>query len=140
MDVLSAAASVLTVIEVSVKVASLCYQYSAAVKDAEKDIQSLQKKVEDIRDVLRELKQLLDGPDKIRLSATDKLAASLKEYLGRLQELETQLKPRKIRKVMSRLGVRALKWPFKSKEVKKIVTSLEEYERTFSLSLQIDQT
>lgn len=140
MDGLSAAASVLTVIEVSVKVASFCYQYSTAVKDARKDIQSLQKKVEDIRDVLRELKRLLDGPDKTRLSATDKLAASLKEYLGRLQELETQLKPRTTRKAMSRLGVRALKWPFKSKEVENIVVSLEKYERTFSLSLQVDQT
>ena len=140
MDVFSAAASVLTVIEVSVKVASLCYRYSIAVKDAEKDIQSLQKKVEDIKDVLQELKRLLLGPDKTRLSATAKLAASLKEYLGRLQELETQLKPRKTHKAMSRLGVRALTWPFKSKEVERIVISLEEYERIFTLSLQVDQT
>ena len=140
MDGFSAAASVLAVIEASVKVVSLCYRYSIAVKDAEKDIQSLQKKVEDIKDVLQELRRLSHGPDKTRLSATDKLAASLKEYLGRLQELETQLKPRKTHKAMSRLGVRALTWPFKSNEVERIVISLEEYERTFSLSLQVDQT
>ena len=140
MDGLSAAASVFAVIDISVKIASLCYQYSTAVKDARKDIQRLQKKVEDIRDILRELKRLLDGPDKIRLSATDKLASSLREYLRRLYELETQLEPRKTRKAMSRLGVRALKWPFKSKEIEKIISSLEEYERTFSLSLQVDET
>ena len=140
MDGLSATASVLAVIEVSVKVASLCSQYSVAVKNAENDIQRIQKKVKDIEVILQALKGLLEGPDKIRLSATDNLAASLKEYLRRLQELKKQLKPRKTHKVMSRLGVRALTWSFKSKEVEKIVTSLEKYERTFSLSLQVDQT
>ena len=140
MDGLSAAASVFAVIDISVKVASLCYQYSTGVKDAKKDIQRLQKKVKDIGDILRELKRLLDGPDKTRLSATDKLAASLEECFGRLHELETQLKPRKTRKAISRLGVRVLKWPFKSKEVEKIVAGLEEYERAFSLSLQVDKT
>ena len=140
MDGLSAAASVLAVIEVSMKVASLCSHYSTAVKEAKNDIQRLQRKIEDIRDVLQELKWLLEGPNKPRLSATDKLAASLTEYLEWLQELETQLKPRKTHKAMSRLGLRALTWPFKSKEVEKIVARLEEYERTFSLSLQIDQT
>jgi len=84
MDGLSAGASVIAVIDISAKVATLCFQYSAAVKDAIKDIQRLQKKVEDIRDILRELKRLLDGPDKTRLSATDKLAASLEECLRRL--------------------------------------------------------
>ena len=139
MDGLSAAASVIAVITLSVKVASLCSQYSAAVKDAKKDIERLQKKAEDISDVLGELKRLLDGPDKTRLSATHKLAASLKECLGRLQELETELKPGKTRKAMSRFGGRALKWPFKSKEIEKIIASLEKYEQTFSLSLQVDQ-
>lgn len=141
MDGLSAAAaSALAVIEVSVKVASLCYQYSTAVKDAIKDIQRLQKKVEDIRDILQQLKRLLDGPDKTRLSATHKLADSLTKCLRQLQELDTQLTPGKSRKAMSRLGARALKWPFKSKEVEKIVANLEEYECTFSLSLQVDKT
>ena len=84
MDGLSAGASVIAVIDISAKVATLCFQYSAAVKDAIKDIQRLQKKVEDIRDILRELKRLLDRPDKTRLSATDKLVASLEECLRRL--------------------------------------------------------
>ena len=140
MDGLSAAASVIAVIDISVKVATLCFQYSAAVQNVNKDIQCLQKKVEDIRDVLRELKRVLDGPNRTRLSATDKLTASLRDCLRGLQELETQLKPSETRKAMSRFGVRALKWPFKSKEIENIVTSLEQYERTFSLSLQVDQT
>ena len=41
MDDLSAAASVIAVIDISTKVASLCYQYSVAVKDAKEDIERL---------------------------------------------------------------------------------------------------
>ena len=140
MDGLTAAVSVIAVIDISAKVAILCFQYSAAVKDAKEDIERLQKKVVDITHVLEELKQLLGQPNEIRLSATNKLVDSLKECLRQLQELETKLKPGKTRKALSRYGGRALKWPFKSKEVEKIVANLEKYQQTFSWSLQVDQT
>lgn len=140
MDGLSAATSVIAVIEVSAKVASLCFQYSIAVKDAKKDIERLQKKVVDINDLLGRVKLLLDGRDKTRLSATHDLADSLKHCFLRLAELEIQLDPQKTHNAMSRFGMRALKWPFTSKEVERIVVDLERYEQTFLLALQVDQT
>lgn len=140
MDGLSAAASVIAVIDISAKIASLCFQYSVAVKNAKEDIQRIQKKASDIGSTLGELRQGLGRPDGTRLPATRKLTESLQECLVLLQKLEIQLEPGKTRKAMSRLGGRALKWPFKSKEIEKIVASLEKYEQTFSLSLQIDQT
>jgi hypothetical protein len=41
---------------------------------------------------------------------------------------------------LSRLSLRALKWPFKSKEVEKEIHDLEGYKQTMSLALQVDQT
>ena len=41
---------------------------------------------------------------------------------------------------MSRIGVQALKWPFTSKEVEKLVASLESYEQIYTLALLTDQT
>ena len=140
MDGLSVAANVIAVVDISAKIASLCFQYSVAVKNAKEDIGRLQRKVNDIKDVLGEVQHLLDGRDKTRLSATNKLLDSLKECFLQLEELKTQLEPGNTRKAMSRFGVRALKWPFTSKEVEKIVVSLERYEQTFSLALQADQT
>jgi Fungal N-terminal domain of STAND proteins len=140
MDGLSAAANVIAVVDICAKIASLCFQYSVAVKNAKEDIGRLQRKVNDIKDVLGEVQQLLDGRDKTRLSATNKLLDSLKECFLQLEELKTQLELGKTRKAMSQFGVRALKWPFTSKEVEKIVASLERYEQTFSLALQADQT
>jgi hypothetical protein len=41
---------------------------------------------------------------------------------------------------MRRYGIRALKWPFKSKEVDQLLASLDRHERTILLGLQVDQT
>ena len=139
MDGLSGAASVIAVVDISAKIASLCFQYSVAVKNAKEDIGRLQRKVNDIKDVLGEVQQLLGRRDKTRLSAVNKLLDSLKKYFLQLEELKTQLEPGKTRRAMSRFGVRALKWPFTSKEVEKIVASLKRYEQTFSLALQVNQ-
>ena len=140
MEGLSAAASIFTVIEVSARVSSLCFQYSVAVKDAKEDVERLQKKIADIEGVLGHVRQLLDQPDHSRVPVTRQLTASLQGCRGQLQELEKQLKPGKRQKAMSRLGARALIWPLKSKVVGEIISGLESYQQTFALSLQTDQT
>jgi septal ring factor EnvC (AmiA/AmiB activator) len=140
MDGLSGAASVIAVVDISAKVASLCFQYSVAVKDAKRDIGRLQKKVTDIKNALEKLQQLLDKQDKSQLPTTRKMVDSLKECHQQLQGLKAQLEPGRGRKTMQRVGFRALKWPFSSKHVEKMIVSLEQYEHTFSLALQVDQT
>jgi hypothetical protein len=139
MDGLSGAASVIAVIDISTKVSSLCFQYLTEVKNAKEDIERLHRKVTDIKGVLGKIKQLLDGPNKAQLLTTHDLSESLKECLVQMQILKTDLEPRKTRKAMSRLGVRALKWPFTSKQVEKMVAHLQGCEQTFSLALQVDQ-
>lgn len=142
MDGLSAAASIFAVIDISVKIASLCSQYAAAVKHAKKDIERLKKKIIDIERVLEGIKQLLDGRDKALLETTHKLSNSLEECLRQLEDLEKQLEPEpgKTHKSMRKVHLQALKWPFTSKQVDKIVADLERYERTFCHALQVDQT
>jgi hypothetical protein len=138
MDGLSGAASVIAVIDISAKILLLCFQYSVAVKDAKKDIEHIQGKVTDIKTVLEKIKQLLDGQDRARLSTTHGLSDSLKECFRGLKELKTELEPGKARRAMSRFGARALKWPFTSKQIEKIISSLERYEQAFALALQVD--
>ena len=140
MEGLSASASILTVIEISAKVSSLCFQYSVAIKSAKEDIERLQQKFKDIEAVLGHLRRLLERSDSTRVPVSRQLTASLQACLGQLQKLEKQLKPGKSHKVMRHFGARALAWPFKSKEVEKITSDLESYQQTFALSLQMDQT
>ncbi|EUC43266.1 hypothetical protein COCMIDRAFT_7303 [Bipolaris oryzae ATCC 44560] len=140
MDGLSVAASVIAVIDISVKIASLCAQYSRDVNDAKEDVERVQKKADAINRTLERIKQLLDSQDKTRLSATQSLFDSLQRCLEELKDLKLKLEPGKARGTMSRYGLRALKWPFKSKQVDKIVSNLSGYEQTFNLALQVDQT
>ncbi|KAI9784843.1 MAG: hypothetical protein M1839_001573, partial [Geoglossum umbratile] len=139
MDGLSGVASVIAVIDISAKILSLCFQYSVAVKDAKKDIERVQRKVTDIKAVLEKIKELLDGRDRARLSTTHELSDSLKECFRELEELKAELEPGKTRKAISRFGVRALKWPFTSKQVEGIVSSIERYKQSLVLALQVDQ-
>jgi hypothetical protein len=139
MDGLSGAASIIAVVNLSAEIASRCFQYSVAVKNAKEDIGSLQREVSCIGDVLRGAGELLGGSGGVRLLTSQRLSDSLKGCFVQLGELNRRLEPSNTRKVMSRVGVRALKWPFTSKEVEKIIADLERYKRTFSLALQVDQ-
>lgn len=140
MEGLGVAANVIAVIDLSAQVALLCFQYLTVVKDAKKDIERLQAEVSKIGDILREVQRLLHGPDGARLSASQQLCNSLKDCFLQLEKLEDQLAPGKARKAMSRFGLRALRWPFKTKDVEKIVTSLERCKQTFMVAIQVDQT
>ncbi|OCK72831.1 hypothetical protein K432DRAFT_250612, partial [Lepidopterella palustris CBS 459.81] len=143
MDGLSGAASVIAVVDMSAKVASLCFQYSVEVKHAKGDIKRLHRKVNEIKNVLEKLEQLL-RQDESRLSTTRTLLDPLQRCSQELKDLEDKLKaklePGLGRKAMQRFGMRALKWPLTSKEVEKAVQNLEKYGNTFSLALQVDQT
>jgi hypothetical protein len=137
MDGLSGAASVIAVIDITAKIALLCFQYTMAVKDAKNNVKRIKKKVGDVKRVLEGVKKLLDGPHKARLSTTHHLFMSLEQCLRELGGLKSELESGK---AMSRFGVRALKWPFTGKQVEKIVSSLGAHKHTFTLALQINQT
>jgi len=140
MDGLGAAASVVAVVELSAKIASLCVEYSRAVKHAKDDIERLRREVGSLAEFLRELQQFLDGPHNAQLSTSPILCDALKSCRSQLTELEKKLNPGKRQKAMSRVGLRVLKWPFESKDVNKIVDELNRHKQTVSVALQLDQT
>jgi hypothetical protein len=140
MDGLSVAGSVIAIIDISAKITSLCFQYSKSVKDATNDIERVRRKVGDITYILETIKQLLDEQGQTHLSTTHGLSDSLSQCLQELENLKVKLEPGKTRKAMSRVGMRALKWPFTSKEVDKVISNLKGCEQTLSVALQVDQT
>ena len=140
MEALGVAASVLTVIELSAKVVSLCVQYSLAVKGAKKEITRLETEVKDLGKVVGDVQHLIGGPDGAELSASQKLLKAVHDCFMQLKALEKTLDPGKTRKAISHFGVRALRWPFESREIEKVIGELERCKETFSLALQVDQT
>jgi hypothetical protein len=140
MDGLNAAASIVAVVELSAKVASLCAQYCSSVKNAKEEIKRLQGVVENLNDVLKDCNNLLDGPNGPKLESSQKLRNALKESSSHLKCLASKLELGIGRKTMSHLGIRALRWPFTSKDVDKIISSLKQSKENVALAIQIDQT
>ncbi|KAH6995530.1 P-loop containing nucleoside triphosphate hydrolase protein [Ilyonectria sp. MPI-CAGE-AT-0026] len=134
------AASVIAIVELSAKVAVLCLQYSTAVGNARADITRLRSRLADLDTTLQGVQHLLDTRNHQALATSRKLVDSLDGCTSELVQLQSRLDPGKGRKVMHRVGLRALKWPFDSKEFSDIVSNLERYKQTISLGLQIDQT
>jgi hypothetical protein len=138
MDGLSAAASVIAVIQISEDVVSLCSQYLKAVKNAKSDIVRLQAELSSLKPVLEGAQKILDGPSGARLETSQPLLNGLRGCYFQLKDLETKLKGNGKR--MRYSGLRALKWPFESKKVDNAIQTLGKFRDTLSASLNIDQT
>ena len=140
MDGVSTAASVVALVQISAKVASLCTEYYSHVKSAKKDFDRFNLEVKALIKVLQNLQELAQKPGAEKLFTSNKLNESIQSCFSELTHFKERLEPGKGRKAMSRYGIRALKWPFKSKELEKAIGVLERYKSTFSTALNIDQT
>ncbi|RYP58063.1 hypothetical protein DL770_010515 [Monosporascus sp. CRB-9-2] len=134
------AASAITVVGLSANVASLCIQYSKDVKNARNDIARIHQEVTDLKAASEAVLRLLKSANGTRLQASQELHATLENSSSQLQELENELTPGTPRRAMKRIGFRALKWPFDSRDVEKMVQGFGRCTQIVSLALQVDQT
>lgn len=140
MDGLSGAASIIAVIQLSESVVRICGSYINAVKDAKNDIEHLQREVVNLTEVLGKLSDLINSPNGSKLSTSQNLSNDLTECFSKLTTIEKKIDPGKRGKAMSKLGVRALRWPLKRKEVEEATRGLERCKQSLNLALQVDQT
>ncbi|KAL1855871.1 hypothetical protein VTK73DRAFT_8451 [Phialemonium thermophilum] len=140
MEALGVAANVIAVVDLSAKVATLCFRYSKQVASARADIQRLQGQVQLLETALQATRRLVEGPRGPLLSTSQELASSLRGCIRCLRQVEKRLSPDLPRGAMRRLGLRAWKWPFLSRDVDQIIASLQHHQRAIGVGLQIDQT
>ncbi|KAM6513857.1 hypothetical protein FALCPG4_015064 [Fusarium falciforme] len=139
-EAVALAASVIAIIDLSAKVAKLCSDYSTAVGNARADITRLQSQLGNLGECLQGARRLPNDPNNQSLAASRKLVDSIDGCTSELVQVQNRLDPGKARKAMRRFGLRALRWPFDSKEVSGIISNLERYSQTIMWCLQIDQT
>ena len=139
MDGLSAAASVIAVIQISAEVFSLCERYYKGVKKAKSDVERLLSEITSFQHVLESLRTVADGPKASKVFATRTVLESVKQCDTELQNLKLKLQPDKNQKAIEGIRIRALKWPLQSKDVEHIINTLERHKATFSAALGVDQ-
>lgn len=140
MDPLSSAASVIAVIQLTGSLVKLCGGYIQEVKDARDEISTLQQAIAGLQGTLQDLHKFLQSNDAKGLPTSSRLVSNITVCLSDLRALEARLDPGRGKKLMRKVGLRALKWPLKRADVKGVIQNLEKYKSSFLLSLQVDQT
>ncbi|KXJ85602.1 hypothetical protein Micbo1qcDRAFT_127750 [Microdochium bolleyi] len=135
-ELLGIAASVIAVVDVSAKVLNLCSEYVRDVKNAKSDINNLCAEVVQFLAAIEQLNKLLEGPDGEALKALKHLESTLQDALSTLQKFAQDLQP----SAWNNLGLRALKWPFRSKGVDGTIQRLARCRGSITLALSVDQT
>ena len=135
----------LAVVQISASVLSIILKYYSGVKDAKKDIERLEDEIRVVCKIFQNLKDLLDKTN-ITTTGTTELPVSksllgpTRRTLSEMLELEKRLNPNPGRKVMNKVGFRALGWPLKKKDVDGYIARLERDKATVVSALQLDQT
>lgn len=140
MDGLSVAASVIAVVDVSVKVITLCSQYSKAVANASADISRLEILVKGLKTTLDHAEALVKTPQGASLSTSHDLQDQLAGCQSTLQQLHHKLDMGVARQAKRYVWIRALKWPFSHGEIEATMSTIERYHRRIMDGLQVDQT
>lgn len=139
MDGLSSAASFVAVIQLAGSLVKLCGGYIHEVKNARDDILTLQRAIAGLQGTLQDLQKDLQSNDSRVLSTSSRHVSNITDCLSELRALEATLDPGKGKKLMKKVGLRALKWPMKRKELEDVIQNIERYKTSFLLSLQVDQ-
>ncbi|KAL5611691.1 uncharacterized protein BROUX77_001847 [Berkeleyomyces rouxiae] len=140
MEVIGVAANAIAVIDLSVKVGTLCLKYAKDVKNANADIARLREEVASLQGVTEKVQQLVKGSNGKKVNSSNSLDDVLKHSRTYLRDLNQKLRPKAAQKAIRRFGLRALKWPFKHEEVETLIEGLRRYNDTISHVLQVYQT
>jgi hypothetical protein len=142
MDGLSAASSVIAVLQVTSAVISICYAYRQGQKHSSREVIQLSDELNSLKDVLDALLRLVEkseaSDDTSRLATFELLAkpdGPLLTCQSELERLKAKLEPE--------TGWRALKrslvWPLQEGELRKALGALERLKGTMQLALSADQ-
>ncbi|KAK6541458.1 hypothetical protein TWF694_007268 [Orbilia ellipsospora] len=151
MEAVGAASSILAIVEIGGKIGLLCAKYISEVRDAKQDAERIQKETQIFNTLLNEVEDLLNGPFAAKLRASQSLNEALRDSKNVLERLQSELeqgllqpdnekskRPSFFKSVTKGFKSGSLKWPFKKKDVEKILGNLRALQSTITLALQID--
>jgi hypothetical protein len=145
MDPLSLAASLIAVLQISGAVISALYEYRSGVKDASKDTARIIEELNSLRNILENLLRAVERED---ASAESSRLSTFQKLLGPNGELErckADLESISEKLDAGRKGSawesvkRSLVWPFKEKEIEKLLQNVQRAKNTLNFALSADQ-
>ncbi|PGH16886.1 hypothetical protein AJ80_05030 [Polytolypa hystricis UAMH7299] len=138
MEALGAAAAILQILELTVKVGSACQTFYVSVRDARRDIKRVIDEMANLSDVLFQLQDVLDSPGASALTSSDLLDRADGPLI--ICRVELEVLKDKLEVASKRGGLRRLAWPFREKEVTKLVEAIERQKSMLELALTVGNT
>ena len=141
MDGVGSASAILAVAQVAWNVYKLCRKYYSEVKEARKEIQTLSLEVMLLADLLTNVSDLANDEDSVSFSNISLLGQQngpLDQCRELLNTLKTQLDPGEGESKMRRYGKRALKWPFRNKDIENLLSRIGKHKETLNMALAAD--
>ena len=143
MEAVGAVSALITIIQVTARVVSMCYDYQSGFRRYPKDVVKLTHELQSLRNLLERLADLLHSEDD-STSAVLPTLDSLKGLGGPLEVCEEELTQLEIKLASARDRFRragqALIWPIKEKDVQKTLGTLARQRGLLQLALTADQT
>lgn len=130
-EALGLAASVITVVDMFVKVGVLCSMYCADLKTARYEARYILREADKFTATLKDVERLLAGPNAAKIEASQNVHRGVADCRLQLDDLAVKLEQ----------GTRwkRIMWPLKKEEVADIVKKLERCRTAISLDLQVNQ-
>lgn len=141
MDRLNAAASVVALVQICGTIFILCQDYSANVKHAREVIRRLRDEVVPLQDILTEVVDLAEAPGSAKLAVLHRLSEPdglVQQCQSELEMLCAKLDTAQSDGNMTKLGLRALKWPFSKTEIEATLFIIRRQKEQFHLALAAD--
>ncbi|MCJ1346290.1 hypothetical protein MMC31_004505, partial [Peltigera leucophlebia] len=132
--------TIIAVVATGTTILSHLSKYVKDVNDARVDIERLLKQIEDIRSLLLRVEEVAKSPGLAELPALDMALTAIKKTFSDIQELVEKVKPKKSERLMNKIGVQALKWPFSKEQMAFHIKRLESEKASLILALQTDST
>lgn len=132
--------TIIAVATTATTILSLLSKYVQDVKNAQEDVERLLKQIEDIHSLLLRIEKIAKSPDSAKLPALEKSFTAIKKTFSDIQELVEKLKPKTSQRLMSKVGLRALKWPFTKEQMANYIARLESEKTSLNLAFQTDST
>jgi hypothetical protein len=129
MDGLSATSSITAVITLATHIGSMCNRYYFGVKNARSDIQRIIEEVASLSDILQDLKTRVESPSGSYLA----ISRSFNQPDGPIQKCYLELKA--IEDILNASTGAKWSWPFREKDVAKMVASIDRHKSNLELGL-----
>lgn len=124
--------SIITVVDLFIKVGVQCSIYCSGLKNAPRDVRQILNEADRFTATLKDLEHLLASPYGAKLHSSQNVHRSVADCRLQLDGLIARLEQ----------GTRLQKivWPLKKEEIAGIINRLQTYRAAIALYLQVDQT